>query len=60
MSNPNHGEECAVCGRPLYRETPGLCGTCKEFWPIERPEIGYVPAAPDRTGQGQTRHSVTQ
>lgn len=26
-----HGEECQLCGGPLYTTTPGLCGQCKEF-----------------------------
>ncbi len=23
-------ETCAMCGCPLYTDTPGLCGACKE------------------------------
>lgn len=26
------GERCQCCNAPLYRETPGLCGTCKEAY----------------------------
>jgi len=24
-----HGETCAMCGAPLYSDTPGLCGGCE-------------------------------
>lgn len=26
------GERCQCCNAPLYRESPGLCGTCKEAY----------------------------
>jgi hypothetical protein len=37
------GETCAVCGAPLYRETPGQCAPCKQ----------YFPACPDPNNNGE-------
>ena len=52
--------ECELCGAPLYSDTPGFCGHCKELEERadsgERPGVSR-PVEPSLTGGLTPRRS---
>jgi uncharacterized Zn finger protein (UPF0148 family) len=51
-----HGEECLNCGAPLYRETPGFCGGCKEFFP--NAQTGWPDDSEQRQAEYQHKRNA--